>query len=415
MRAGWTKLGGAWREAWRGRGDNPLLKRWRLEAQRQQAKKPWWRRSPGLMLLCAMLSAGATYILALLLRDFFTVQNSAVGSRAFMLGLLKSGAAVVAWAGLAMGLVWLLARVYTVAVFALALLGQGRAKDGALRDEALISSAISDEQVVLAAVLCAWRLVTAPVLALSACAAVVYGLALMEPGLAEVQAVATNAGAQSGPIPAAQWWLALLLATLYLVVTVVGAYTGAACLALLLAVLGRGMGPLAPSLGAAQIILWHAWLAIATVAASASGGGKPIQQIHDWAVVGTAVLLAATLVWLAHCLRPARAIAAYAPLLAVLLAFSIAVLTGGPEPGALQGGAIIVPYAYAFLTFIAVAIPIMNGFHLGTALAQGAAAISAVPGYLFACCLCILAQCLLMFVFALLARAAVRRYRGGQL
>jgi hypothetical protein len=414
MRAGLSGLSGSvWCEAWRGRGDNPLLMRWRLGAGRAASRQPWWRRNPGLMLSCAALSAGATYILALLLGDYFSVQLSAVGSHAFMLGLLKSGVAVVAWAGLGMSLMWLLARLYAVAAFALALLGQGRVKDGALRDEALVSSAITDEQVVLAVVLYAWRMLSAPVLALSACAAVVYGLALMEPGVQEIHTTAT-AAAQSVSVPAVPWWLALLLAATFFELIVVGAYTGAACLALLLTVLGRGVGPLAPSLGAAQTVFVQALLAIATVASTADGMDDTGTHAPEAAVAGVALLLCATLAWLAYSLRPLRTAAAYAPLMLIVLELGLAALTGGSNAGALPYGMGIFPDTYSYSTFIAAVVPAQSCFSLGKALAQGGAATSTVFGDFASCGIYILLQCLLTCVFALLARAAVRRYRGGQ-
>ena len=86
------------------------------------------------MALGALISAGATYLLVLLLLDFLSVRDSAVASRAFTLGLLRDGVRIVAWAGLGLSLAWLLGRIYSVSYFALALLGprgpQGRRNAG---------------------------------------------------------------------------------------------------------------------------------------------------------------------------------------------------------------------------------------------------------------------------------------------
>jgi hypothetical protein len=397
MRAGWDQLGGrAWREAWRGRADNPLLKRWRLGAGRALQRQPWWGRNPALLLLSAAVSAGATYLLLLLLHDFFIVRHSAVASRAFMLGLVQSGVTILAWAGLGMSLAWLLGRVYNLAVFALALLGQGRSQDGALRDAALQSSALSDEQVVLAAVWHAWRMVSAPVLALCASMAVVYGLALAQPGAA------------------ALGWEALLLAALFFAVTVAGAYTGAACLVLLLTVLGRGLGPLAPGIGAAQIALLQALLAVTAAASAVHGSEEILPGVPQAAVAGAGLLLCATLAWLAHCLRPLRAAAVYVPVVLLALDFSLVAWTLAPDPSAISGLAGVFPEAWIDLIFITALVPAPGCFQLGSALGQQAAAVGDTGAYLLQSCLSLAAQCLLAMVLALLARSAVRRYRGGQ-
>jgi hypothetical protein len=408
MWAGWHELSGsAWREAWRGRGDNPLLSRWRLGAGRTIGRRPWWRRSPGLMLICAALSAGATYILVLLLRDYFTVQHSAVASHAFMLGLLKSGVVVVVWAGLAMSLVWLLARLYGVAVFALALLGQGRATDGALRDEALMSSAISDEQVVLAVVLHAWRMLGAPVLALGACGAVVYGLALMEPTGWAVWAATETATPVAGP-------RALLLAILYFIVTVLGACAGTACLVLLLTVLGRGLGPFAPGIGAAQVVLVQAALTLIVV-----GGGTKAEEwsvVHqtNYIAVIAALIVCCVLIWLAHQLPLLRMAAVYTALVLVALVTEMAWYANGRVSSVVFNYGYLESSALWHILYFPLALPVTIDFPLGTTLARGAGAVMEAESGLADSGIYFLLQCLLACVFALLARAAVRRYRRGQ-
>lgn len=436
MHSGRDQLGGGvWAEAWRGRADNPLLARWRLGAGRALELKPWWGRNPLLLLLCAAVSACATYLLLLLLRDYFIVRHSAVASRAFMLGLLQSGVVLLAWTGLAMSALWLLGRLYNVAVFALSLLGQGRPQAGALQDEALQSSALRDEQVVLAAVLHAWRSVTAPLLALCACAAVVYGLALAQPAspgqaaasalqagaMATTQAAASealqaamSAAAEASDVAAAAWWVALVLAALFFVVTLLGAYAGAACLVLLLIILGRGLGPLAPSIGAAQIVLWQGGMAVAALFSRNTGGPGLDLGPSESASAVVALVLGVTLAWLAQCLKPLRIAGAYAPLVLIALETALCAMAAASSPYAVPDGAMICLQAWLYLSLCAAVLPIRASYHLSTALVLGGGATGGAMDFAVYGGLYILVQCLLACVLALLARSAVRRFRGGQ-
>jgi hypothetical protein len=251
------------------------------------------------------------------------------------------------------------------------------------------------------------------VLALGASAAVVYGLALMEPGVRTVVATAA-AAAQSISVPSVPGWLALLLAAVFFEIIVIGAYAGAACLVLLLTVLGRGVGPLAPSIGAAQIVFVQAFLAIATVGSMADGFDDTHMHAPEAAIAVVTLLLCATLAWLAFSLRPLRTAVAYAPLVLIVLELGLAALAGGSNTGLLQGGMGIISDAFSYLTFIAAVVPAQSGFSLGQALAQGSAATHTYWHDFTSSGIYILTQCLLACVFALLARSAVRRYRGGQ-
>jgi hypothetical protein len=259
----------------------------------------------------------------------------------------------------------------------------------------------------------AWRMLGAPVLALSACAAVVYGLALAEPGVRVTQATAA-AAAESISMPAIPWWLALLLAALFFEVAVVSIYTGAACLVLLLTVLGRGAGSLAPSLGAIQIVLWQTFTAI-TIAAAAAGSPQGTDAAYpELAVAGVALVLCTSVVWLAHWLPSLRTAAAHAPLVLIALDFGLAGLVALPGTISTAGGPGVLPSAWVYLAFIASVLPAPSCAIFGKALEHGAAAAGAIFDGLSDVCIYLLLQCLLICVFALLARSAVRRYRGGQ-
>jgi hypothetical protein len=197
-------------------------------------------------------------------------------------------------------------------------------------------------------------------------------------------------------------------------VIVIGAYAGAACLVLLLSVLGRGVGALAPSLGAAQIVLVQASLAIGAVVSAVDGSQEIRATIPVAAVFGAELLLCATLAWLAHRLRLLRIAAAYAPLVLIALDIGLAALALKPDPAAVTGAAGVFPEAWVDLIFITAVIPAAGCFSLGKTLTEASATTVTLYSDLGSAALFILTQCLLICVFALLARNAVRRYRGGR-
>ena len=200
-------------------------------------------------------------------------------------------------------------------------------------DDALLSSAVSNEGIVLGALRHCWRMLSGPVLALSAAGAATYGLLVAAP---------------------AAWWVALLLAVLFGALTLAGGYAGAACLTLLLLMLGRGQGPLAPSFGAAQIVLLQAALAVAVVLSSANVVEGDDEHVATWAVLVIGLVLCATLSWLAHRVPVLSAIAAYAPLALVLLLLVLLSLIVSYSAADLGAGLAAFAYAWILLPFVAV-------------------------------------------------------------
>ncbi len=286
----------AWREAWSLRGDNPLPKLWRAAEARRARRRSWWQAPTGADAARAGASAVATYLLWLVLQEFLSVRHSAVASVAFAHGLALAGVQIFIVALAAFCLCWLLSRVYAMTYFTLALLGRERRKDFAGLDEAVLASGISDEQVVLAVVLHAWRMIIAPLLAFSACSAALYCIWLVAPTAMALDQSSTA----PGPAPFGQ---ALLLALELLVLQTSGSLAGTALLALILLMLGRGTGPFAPTFGGVSMVLLQCLLAFAMVTSSAwiNVDGEP-PLAWWWVLLAGALALAlfVFIFWVAH-------------------------------------------------------------------------------------------------------------------
>ena len=249
-----------WGAAWRARAGNPLPRLWRVTARRRAEGKPWWGRSPGLLLSGALISALTAWLLWLALADFLSVRHSAVASRAAALGYLGAGTAVLLAGALALCLFWLLGRVYSAAHLSLSLLAEGKPGSGETLDRLVGASGLSDREIVLGLLMYTWRLLAPPLIAVSALEALLCAVAVL-----------TDAATRA---PA---WLiegVLLSATALCAAQLAGSLAASLAAALLLMVLGRGLrAPLVPALGAAGVVV--AQLAVLTYGSLIADWGAP--------------------------------------------------------------------------------------------------------------------------------------------
>jgi hypothetical protein len=405
LRLGW--ISPAWREAWATRHDNPLPKLWRLAEARQTQRRPWWQRNPGLMLWGLALSAVATYLLWLVLGEFLGVRHSAVASLAFAHGMCLAGVQIFTTAAGAFCLCWLLSRIYSLAYFTLALLGRTRRRDSAGLDEPVLASSISDEQIVLAVVLHAWRMVRAPLLAFNVCAAALYCIWLNVPS-----AMAQGINNSISPTPLA---LALLLGLELVLLQTIGAMAGTALLSLILVMLGRATGPFAPTFGAVSQVLWQGLLALAMATSTLSFEDEQGQH-PGWWIVLTGVVLAVAWVsfffWLAHRssgLRTACAHSLFVFLFVQALLQFWASLAGSD----MQAFASSMSY-FTGISLLLLSMPPAAGLHhLGGVFGGLYSGAKEFLELLSDAGLLMALQALLCIPLSLLAREAVRRFRGG--
>jgi hypothetical protein len=340
MRAHREGLGlAAWREAWRARCDNPLPRLWRLGGSRQEQRRAWWRQAPGLTLLGLAVSAAVTYLLVLIIRQFLALHTSALATTSYALGILRAGTLMLACGAMVLSGGWLLSRLYACAHLALSLLSRSQRKHSENLDDALLASALSNEQVVLGLVLHAWRMLLPPALVLNIANAAAYFIWVALPPSAD------NAQALITQIP---WWETLLIALAFLLIQSLAALIGAALLMLLLLMLGRGAGPLAPATGAATLVMLQLglWIALLVII--------PRLDLSDveyasWLYNGLALVLAYGLFigyfWVAHRKRLLRNATAHTLLLFVALLAAM-----------MAKGAHIAPHYFAFfglLTYLA--------------------------------------------------------------
>jgi hypothetical protein len=396
----------AWREAWLARRDNPLPRLWRLGQARAEQRRAWWRHAPGLTLLGVGVSAAVTYLLLLIIRQFLALHQSALATHSYALGLLRAGTLVLACGAMLLGGCWLLMRLYACAHLALSLLGRTRRKGSAVLDDALLASALSNEQVVLGLVLHAWRMLLPPALVLNIANAVVYFV--------------WNAWPTGGdelwrgdrPIPwtPEPWNSALSTALAFLLFQMLAAMVGVTLLMLLLLMLGRGVGPLAPATGAATLIMLQLGLVTAV-----SDYRFPLSEIANypnltmsslWYVLALGLLI--LFYWLAHrsyILRNlcAHSLLIYAALLTGLFVWSS--LTGVKHPE-------FSDFIVSITGWLAVSLSLLPAGESCLSLASAGVSVWLPTLALFGTAITLL-QLMLCLPLAQLARDAVRLHRGG--
>ena len=159
---------GGWAQALRTLRANPLPALWQAADARRTAAQPWWRRSPGLMLLAAALSAFAIWAMGMLAYDAIRLAGSSVYTRAYALGNLRSASVLLMGAAGTLCYLWLLARLYRAAVLALGLLERERPKDpGQSVDDLLAVTPLSEQEILVGLTLRGLRLLVVPLAVLS--------------------------------------------------------------------------------------------------------------------------------------------------------------------------------------------------------------------------------------------------------
>lgn len=395
----------AWREAWQSRRDNPLPRLWRLGQARVEQRRAWWRHAPGLTLLGVAVSAAVTYLLALILRQFLALHHSALATHSYALGLLRAGTLMLACGAMVLGGGWLLSRLYACAHLALSLLGKSGRKGSERLDDALLASALSNEQVVLGLVLHAWRMLLPPALVLNIANAAAYCI--------------WNAWPTGGdelwrgdiPIPWTPelWTSALGSAMAFMLFQMLAAMVGMTLLMLLLLILGRGAGPLAPAMGAASLVVLQ--LGLVTVVSDYRFPVSEIAENPSWSLLipfALALGLMSYFIWVAHRSPVLRLLCAHsllvfaAPLTGIFIWCSF---TGAKHPA-------FSDFVVNLTAWLAVSLSLLPAGESCLSLASAGVSVWLPTLALFGVAITLL-QLMLCIPLAMLARDAVRLHRGG--
>lgn len=278
---------GGWAHALRTLRANPLPALWRAADERRIAGQPWWRRSPGLMLVTAAVSAVVTCALGMLAYDAVRLSGSSVYTRAYALGNLRSASVLLLGAAGALCYLWLLARLYRAAVLALGLLERERPKDpGQSVDDLLAVTPLSEQEILVGLTLRGLRLLVVPLAVLSL---MIGGLMLLSGGQS---AMPFYDGGQILKTwgPAAGIGAALLLSVQQMISGVL-----AACIVIMLcATLGLAVrAGMLPYMGATMQVMMQLGLAVAVPLVNAD-----IYPLHSDPHVLTTVLRSSALMML---------------------------------------------------------------------------------------------------------------------
>lgn len=272
---------GSWAAAWRGWRDNPIAESYARSRQQREEALPWYRRSPGLLVLGALLALGVTAGNGWLLAD--SLQYAGPGARPFIAANASLGIGITLAAALLFCLCWLAAASYRAYSFSLGFLERSpRRRFRMSLDDMLAVTSLTEQELLVGALRFGLAQLAWP-LGLAALCAALFAVRML-PG----------AVAESG--------LALVL--VWFLLFSGGLLANAALLLIGLAVSICEQAGLWPGIGAAGLVLMQPLIAGGMVLAAQgrgfAAGAQGTDLVIRFASGGILLLLAGLLLYLAR-------------------------------------------------------------------------------------------------------------------